>query len=58
MWDWIKRIIVFLVVFFFLFLIIAQPARAAEIVNNIFAGISTVFNAIISFFQNLHWPGR
>ena len=53
MWEWIKRIFVFLVVGFFLFLIIARPQQAAMIVNQIFAGISVVFNNLIEFFQHL-----
>ncbi len=57
MWDWIKRIILFLVVFFFLFLIIFNPDDAADIVNSIITGISKVFHSLFSFFENLHLPG-
>jgi hypothetical protein len=50
---WLKRLIVFLVVGFFLFYLIAQPEAAANAVQAIFAALAKVFRSIIVFFQSL-----
>jgi len=50
---WVKRVIVFLVLAFFLFYLIAQPTAAAEAVRSIFAALAKVFQSIITFFQQL-----
>jgi hypothetical protein len=51
--KWVKRIIVFLVVAFALFYLIAQPENAAEAVEAVFAALAKVFRSIIVFFQSL-----
>ena len=51
--KWVKRIIVFLVVGFALFYLIAQPQAAADAVRAIFGAIANVFRSIIMFFQSL-----
>jgi membrane protein YdbS with pleckstrin-like domain len=48
---WLKRFIVFLVVAFFLFYLIAQPEAAANAVRAIFGALARVFRSIITFFQ-------
>jgi hypothetical protein len=50
---WLKRIIIFLVVGFFLFYLIAQPEAAANAVRAIFGALARVFRSIITFFQSL-----
>jgi len=50
---WVKRIIVFLVVAFALFYLIANPQGAADAVRAIFGAIANVFRSIIIFFQSL-----
>jgi hypothetical protein len=50
---WLKRIIVFLVVAFFLFYLVAQPEAAANAVQNLFSALARVFRSIIIFFQSL-----
>jgi hypothetical protein len=50
---WVKRIIVFLVVGFALFYLIAQPEAAANAVQALFGALAKVFNSIIVFFQSL-----
>lgn len=51
--KWVKRIIVFLVVGFLLFYLIAQPENAADAVQAVFAALAKVFRSIIVFFQSL-----
>ena len=51
--TWVKRIIVFLVVAFALFYLIAQPQQAAEAVRAIFGALGRVFRSLITFFQSL-----
>jgi len=51
--TWVKRIIVFLVVGFLLFYLIAQPVQAANAVQNLFTAIANVFRSILVFFQSL-----
>jgi hypothetical protein len=50
---WLKRIIVFLVVAFFLFYLIAQPEAAANGVRAVIDALARVFRSIITFFQSL-----
>jgi hypothetical protein len=54
---WVKRIIVFLAVGFFLFFLITQPVAAANAVRALFSGLAVVFRSIIIFFQALANPG-
>ena len=51
--TWAKRIIVFLVVGFALFYLIAYPESAAHVVRVFMAGLATVFRSILIFFQSL-----
>ena len=51
--KWVKRIIIFLIVGFALFYLIAQPRAAAEAVEALFGAIAKVFRSIIVFFQSL-----
>ena len=51
--KWVKRIIIFLVVGFLLFYLIAQPEAAADAVSAIFQALARVFRSIITFFQEL-----
>jgi hypothetical protein len=48
-----KRVIVFLVVAFFLFYLISQPEQAAAVVSTVFAALGVAFNSIIRFFRSL-----
>jgi hypothetical protein len=50
---WVKRIIVFLIVAFFLFYLVAQPEAAADAVRGIFGALARVFRSVIVFFQSL-----
>jgi hypothetical protein len=50
---WVKRIIIVLVVGFFLFYLIAQPEAAANAVRALFQALARVFRSIITFFQSL-----
>ena len=51
--TWVKRFIVFLVVAFFLFYLIAQPEAAANAIRSLFGALARVFRSIIVFFQSL-----
>lgn len=51
--TWVKRFIVFLVVGFFLFYLVAQPVAAANAVRAVVGGIAVVFRSILIFFQSL-----
>ena len=51
--KWVKRLIIFLVVGFFLFYLVAQPEAAAQGVQNLFSALARVFRSIIIFFQSL-----
>lgn len=55
--TWVKRIIVFLAVGFFLFYLITQPVAAANAVRAVFSGLALVFRSILTFFQALANPG-
>jgi hypothetical protein len=50
---WVKRIIIFLIVGFALFYLIAQPEAAANAVQALFSALARVFRSIIVFFQSL-----
>jgi hypothetical protein len=50
---WVKRIIVFLIVGFALFYLIAHPVAAGNAVQAVFLALGNVFHAIILFFQSL-----
>ena len=51
--TWVKRFIVFLVVGFFLFYLVAQPVAAANAVRAVAGGIAVVLRSILIFFQSL-----
>jgi hypothetical protein len=51
--TWVKRFIIFLVVGFFLFYLVAQPVAAANAVRAVAGGIALVFRSILIFFQSL-----
>lgn len=51
--TWVKRLIVFLVVGFALFYLIAYPEAAANAVRAVFHGIALVFRSILIFYQSL-----
>jgi len=51
--TWVKRFIVFLVVGFFLYYLIAYPEAAANAVRALFGALAVVFRSIIIFFQSL-----
>ena len=51
--TFVKGFIVFLVVGFALFYLIAYPESAANAVRTVFAGFALVFRSIIVFFQSL-----
>ena len=50
---WVKRIIIFLIVGFALFYLIAQPKAAADAVQALFSALARVFRSVIVFFQSL-----
>ena len=50
---WVKRIIIFLIVGFALFYLIAQPEAAANAVQALFSALARVFRSVIVFFQSL-----
>ncbi|HVD17658.1 MAG TPA: hypothetical protein VNC63_03145 [Propionibacteriaceae bacterium] len=51
--TWVKRFIVFLVVGFFLYYLIAYPEAAANAVRALLQGLAVVFHSILIFFQSL-----
>ena len=51
--TWVKRFIVFLVVGFALFYLIAYPVAAADAVRAVFGGLALVFRSILIFFESL-----
>ena len=51
--KWVKRFIVFLVVGFALFYLVAYPEAAADAVRAVAAGLAVVFRSILIFFQAL-----
>jgi hypothetical protein len=50
---WLKGFIVFLVVGFALFYLIANPEGAANAVRGVAGGLAVVFRSILIFFQSL-----
>jgi nucleoside recognition membrane protein YjiH len=51
--TWVKRIIIFLLVGFFLFYLVSEPEAAANAVRGVFHGLALVFRSILIFFQTL-----
>jgi hypothetical protein len=51
--TWLKGFIVFLVVGFALFYLIANPEGAANAVRAVAGGLAVVFRSILIFFQSL-----
>ncbi len=56
--TWVKRFIVFLVVGFALFYLIAYPEAAASAVRAIFHSLAVVLRSILIFFQSLPLPNQ
>ncbi len=50
---WVKRILVILVIGFFLFYLIQQPEEAAGAVRTVFAAVGVAFQSIVRFFTSL-----
>jgi hypothetical protein len=55
--TWVKRFIVFLVVGFAIFYLIAQPEAAANAVRAVVHGLALVLNSLLIFFQSLAGSG-
>ena len=53
MGPWTKRILVFLLVAFFLFYLISNPEGAASAVRTVFAALGVAFRAVVRFFTSL-----
>jgi hypothetical protein len=53
MGPWAKRILVFLLVAFFLFYLITNPEGAASAVQTVFDALAVAFRAIVQFFTSL-----
>jgi hypothetical protein len=51
--TWVKRILVILVIGFFLFYLITQPEAAAGAVRTVFSAVGVAFRAIVRFFTSL-----
>jgi hypothetical protein len=51
--TWVKRFIVFLVVGFALFYLVAHPVAAADAVRAVFGGLALVFRSVLIFFESL-----
>jgi hypothetical protein len=51
--TWVKRLIVFLVVGFALYYLVAYPESAANAVRAVAGGLARVFRSILIFFQAL-----
>jgi hypothetical protein len=51
--KWVKRFIVFLVVGFALFYLVAYPEAAANGVRAVAGGLAVVFRSILIFYQSL-----
>jgi hypothetical protein len=48
-----KRVLVILIVGFFIFYLISQPEGAASAVRTVFAALGVAFRAIVRFFTSL-----
>ncbi|MFL6043771.1 MAG: hypothetical protein ACJ72M_01475 [Propionibacteriaceae bacterium] len=55
--TWVKRFIIFLVVGFALYYLIAYPESAANAVRAVLGGLTVVFRSILIFFQSLAGSG-
>ena len=53
MGPWAKRVIVALIVGFFLFYLITQPVAAATAVRTVFGAVALAFRSIVQFFSAL-----
>ena len=53
MGPWAKRILVFLIVGFFVFYLISNPEGAASAVRTVFAALGVAFRAVVRFFTSL-----
>ena len=51
--KWVKRFVIFLVVGFALFYLIAYPEAAANAVRTVINALAVVLRSIIIFFQSL-----
>ena len=51
--TWVKRFIVFLVVGFALYYLVAYPESAANAVRFLAGGLARVFRSVLIFFQSL-----
>lgn len=51
--TWVKRFIVFLVVGFALYYLVAYPESAANAVRFVAGGLARVFRSVLIFFQSL-----
>ena len=53
MGPWAKRILVFLIVAFFIFYLISNPSGAADAVQTVFNALGIAFRAVVQFFSEL-----
>ena len=53
MGPWAKRVLLALVVGFFIFYLITNPEGAASAVRTVFAALGVAFRAIVQFFSSL-----
>jgi hypothetical protein len=53
MGPWTKRVIVALVVGFFIFYLISNPEGAASAVRTVFNALGIAFRAVVQFFSSL-----
>ena len=51
--TWVRRILVFFVVGFFLFYLIQQPEGAAAAVRTVFGAVGVACQSIVRFFTSL-----
>jgi hypothetical protein len=51
--TWTQRVLVVLIVGFFLFYLITQPESAASGVKIVFSGLGEAFRAVVRFFSSL-----
>ena len=51
--TWVKRFIIFLVVGFALFYLVAYPEAAGNAVRAVFHGIAMVYRSILIFYESL-----
>jgi hypothetical protein len=49
----IKRVLLALIVAFFIFYLIFHPESAASVVKTVFAGLGDAFRAVVKFFTSL-----